>query len=107
MIIYNVSVSIDKEIEQDWYHWMIETHIPDVVDTGYFLHAEIFQQLEPLGEEGRSAYQIRYTSPSQEHLNNYQRDAAPRLQADHTQRYQGRFSASRTILQEKKSFFVK
>ncbi|TNE46605.1 MAG: DUF4286 family protein [Deltaproteobacteria bacterium] len=99
MVIYNVSVAIDKEVEADWKQWMEDVHIPDVLATGYFLNASIFQQLEPPAEEGRSAYQIRYTCQSLNDLESYQANSAAALQADHTQRYQGRFAASRTILQ--------
>ena len=37
MIIYNVTVSIDKEIEKQWLDWMKNTHIPDVMNTALFL----------------------------------------------------------------------
>ena len=31
MIIYNVTISIDKEVENYWLDWMKNTHIPDVM----------------------------------------------------------------------------
>ena len=31
MIIYNVTISIDKEVENHWLDWMKNTHIPDVM----------------------------------------------------------------------------
>ena len=31
MIIYNVTISIDKEAETHWLDWMKNTHIPDVM----------------------------------------------------------------------------
>ena len=33
MIIYNVTVGVDKSIEADWLAWMKEVHIPDVIKT--------------------------------------------------------------------------
>jgi len=30
MILYNVTVSIDPEIAEEWLTWMREVHIPDV-----------------------------------------------------------------------------
>ena len=29
MILYNVTVNIDKDVEQDWINWMKNTHIPE------------------------------------------------------------------------------
>ena len=37
MIIYNVTVNVEAEIHNDWISWMKEVHIPDVMNTGYFL----------------------------------------------------------------------
>ena len=31
MIIYNVTVSIDKEIEKQWFDWMKNTHIATIL----------------------------------------------------------------------------
>ena len=36
MYIYNVTVSIDKELAEDWLNWMKTIHVPDVLNTGHF-----------------------------------------------------------------------
>ena len=41
MIIYNVTCNVENEILQDWLQWMVEIHIPDVMQTGFFLEANI------------------------------------------------------------------
>ena len=41
MIIYNVTCSIDSDIVEDWLDWMKKTHIPDILDTGFFIRATI------------------------------------------------------------------
>ena len=41
MLLYNVTVSIDKSIKEDWVSWMKKKHIPDVMNTGCFLEARI------------------------------------------------------------------
>ena len=46
MIIYNVTVSlVDQSIHQDWLKWMKEIHIPEVMDTGFFLDNKICRLL--------------------------------------------------------------
>jgi hypothetical protein len=34
MILYNVTVSVDPEIHDEWLAWMKSKHIPDVLATG-------------------------------------------------------------------------
>jgi len=36
MIIYNVTVSVDNEVHEMWLAWMRNTHLPEVMATGYF-----------------------------------------------------------------------
>ena len=36
MIVYNVTVKIEKDIHDDWLAWMKETHIPEVLKTNLF-----------------------------------------------------------------------
>lgn len=96
MILYNVTVSIDPEVEQDWLDWMKSVHIPDVMATGCFLEARMSRVHGE--EEGGLTYAIGYVAPNQEKYDEYQKTHAPALQRDHTERYQGRFAAFRTIL---------
>ena len=97
MILYNVTVSIDPAIQDDWLQWMRETHIPDVMRTGMFLQAQINQVLSE--EDTGVTFAIQYTCESKEMLDQYQSVFAPALQAEHTQRYNGKFGAFRTLLQ--------
>lgn len=96
MILYNVTVSIDPEIEQEWLSWMRTTHIPDVMNTGCFKESRISRVHGE--EQGGKTYAISYVCPSQEIYDEYQQKHAPALQKDHTDRYSGRFAAFRTML---------
>lgn len=96
MILYNVTVSIDPAIAEDWLNWMRSNHIPDVMATGCFIESRISRVHGE--EEGGITYAITYLSPSQDKLDEYQLKHAPVLQKDHTERYAGKFAAFRTIL---------
>ena len=96
MILYNVTVSIDPEIQEDWLQWMRSIHIPDVINTGCFIEGK-FSRIHG-EEEGGVTYSVMYLSPSQEVYEEYQSTHAPRLQKEHTDRYAGKFAAFRTIL---------
>ncbi|TXI84125.1 MAG: DUF4286 family protein [Crocinitomicaceae bacterium] len=96
MILYNVTVSIDPAIAEDWVNWMRTNHIPDVMATGCFVESRISRVHGE--EEGGETYAITYLSPSQEKMDEYQQQHAPLLQKDHSERYVGKFAAFRTIL---------
>lgn len=96
MILYNVTVSIDPEIHEEWLNWMKEKHVPDVMNTGCFTEARISRVHGE--EEGGMTYAISYVAPSQAHIDQYQRVHAPALQQEHSERYDGKFAAFRTML---------
>ena len=63
MILYNVTVSlVDQSIHQDWLKWMKEIHIPEVMDTGYFLDNKICRLLV----EDEITYAIQYACKDME-----------------------------------------
>ena len=96
MILYNITISIDPDVHDEWLQWMKETHIPDVMATGLFIENKIARILAE--EEGGKAYSIQYLLRSMDDYETYQQEHAPRLQADHSERYDGKFGAFRTLL---------
>lgn len=96
MILYNVTVSIDPEIQEDWLNWMRSTHIPDVMNTGCFLESRISRVHGE--EEGGVTYAVSYVTESEEIYDHYQATHAVGLQKDHSERYAGKFAAFRTKL---------
>ena len=96
MIVYNVTVSIDPSIEKDWLRWMRESHIPDVMATGHFRDSKLCRVKGE--EQGGLTYAITYTALSQKDYDEYQKNHSPRLQREHSLRYEGRFAAFRTLL---------
>lgn len=96
MILYNVTVSIDPAVAEDWLAWMRSTHIPDVMATGCFEESRISRVQGE--EEGGLTYAITYLAADELALSSYQKDHAPRLQKEHKARYEGQFAAFRTLL---------
>jgi hypothetical protein len=96
MIIYNVTVSIDSSIVEEWLHWMKTQHIPDILATGCFLEARLSKIHGE--EDGGLSFSVMYLCAEQAKLDDYQLRFAPKLQAEHQQRYEGRFAAFRTYL---------
>lgn len=96
MIVYNVTVNIDADIHDEWLAWMRSTHIPQVVNTGCFIESKLSRINGE--EDGGVTYSIMYVSPSKEKYEEYQELHAPKLQKEHTDKYQGKFAAFRTVL---------
>lgn len=99
MIIYNVTVNIEDDVHEDWIAWMKTVHIPEVMNTGYFLEHKVCKVLSTQQDETGHTYAIQYTCKSMDELDEYQEKHAPNLQKDHTTRYEGKFVAFRTLLE--------
>lgn len=95
MILYNVTVSLDPSIHNDWLEWMRNVHIPEVMATGYFVEHKICKLLV----DDEITYAIQYNCESLEKLNEYQEKHSPALQQKHKDRYKGKFGAFRTLLE--------
>ncbi|MCC6725125.1 MAG: DUF4286 family protein [Saprospiraceae bacterium] len=98
MIIYNVTVKIDRSIHGDWVDWMRNVHIPEVMATGYFTKSTMLRLLEPPADEEGITYAIQYNCNNIEALRRYQEEESPALQAKVAERYEGKYYAFRTIL---------
>lgn len=96
MVVYNVTISLDVNVAKEWLSWMKETHIPDVMATGFFRDSKLCRVHGE--EEGGVTYAVMYTAISEDALNTYQAEHAPQLQAEHTQKFQGKFASFRTLL---------
>ena len=97
MILYNVTISIDAACETEWLSWMRDTHIRDVIRTGYFKECKLCR-LVGAEEQGGKTYAIMYTAYTEKGLLEYQAKHAPSLQNEHNIKFQGRFAAFRTEL---------
>ena len=98
MIIYSVTITIEAAIDHEWLDWMQRVHVPDVLRTGCFAEATIYKLVEP--ESNEPTYVIQYRSSSMEEYQRYRDQFAPALQKEHSDRFSGRFRASRQILEE-------
>ena len=97
MYIYSVTVSIDKEVAKDWHQWMKTTHIPQVMETGYFTEYKMCKVLN-VEDEGET-YSTQYSFNAMQDMEAYQKNAAPRFQADMKALYEGKYVAFRTLLE--------
>jgi Domain of unknown function (DUF4286) len=98
MIIYSVTVTIEPAIEREWLDWMRRLHVPEVVGRGCFTGATIYKTFEPTSDE--QTYVIQYQCSAMAEYQRYRDHFAAALQKEHSDRFSGRFLASRQILEE-------
>ncbi|MCR9016140.1 DUF4286 family protein [Aquiflexum gelatinilyticum] len=98
MILYNVTVNIEKESEAEWVAWMKETHIPDVLATGMFLENRFYKILHD-NEDGSTNYSVQYFADCMEKILEYQMTFASKLQEDVNEKFKDRFVVFRTLLE--------
>ena len=97
MILYNVTVSIDYDIHQNWLKWMKEVHIPNVLATGLFIENKIAKIHAE--EEGGVSYSIQYILKSWDDYHNYVDNFSLELQKEYHIKYGNKSVAFRTILE--------
>ena len=98
MIIYNVTVTIEAELRETFMDWMLTTHIPEVLDAGYFLGYQFHEMLEPPPEHGHVTFSVQYRCESLEHSPASQQEAAPRLRQDVKDKFGNRYAAFRSVM---------
>lgn len=103
MYIYNVTLSIDKSIHDEWLKW-IHNHIPEVLATGKFISAKLTQVLIEEEMDGVT-YSIQYTANSREDLDSYYKEDADRLRTDGMHKFADKVLAFRTELKVVNEFF--
>ncbi len=99
MLLYNVTIGIDKEVEGEWLQWMKSVHIPAVLATGMFVSHRIFKVLGD-DDENTSSYSVQYFAERIENVNHYLEVYAPALIEEHRKKFNDRHVAFRTLLEE-------
>jgi hypothetical protein len=98
MLLYNVTITIDLDVHQDWLRWMREIHIPDVMATGMFVSHRMSRLMD---HEHKNAeiYTIQYLVQDMDTLRRYMAEFAPQLQREHQQLFDGKCAAFRTVME--------
>lgn len=99
MIIYSVTVKIDLSVHDEWFSWMKNNHIPDVIATKKFIDYRMFKILVDNESDGIT-YNIQYSAKTMTDYFDYLNNDAEALQVEHGAKYKDKFVAFRTLLKE-------
>ena len=102
MIIYKVTCNVEYSVSEDWQKWMREIHIPEVMQCGIFISANINKVLS--SNDYGDTFAIQYKCNSMKDLHHYEIKFAMELQKKHTDRYGDKVVAFRTMLEELDKF---
>ena len=97
MIIYNVTVSVEENVKNDWLNWMKTEHIPEVMACGIFTKAQINRVI--VQDDSDNTFAIAYTCSSMKELHQYQIKFAPELQKKHDKKFKEKAIAFRTLME--------
>lgn len=98
MIVYNVTIKIDKPIEVEWLKWHRNEHIPEVMSTGLFHDYKLFRLLEE-DEEDSTTYVTQYFTSSIEHYKKYVEQYSTLLRQKTLEKWADRFIAFRSVME--------
>ena len=98
MLIYNVTVQVERSIAVEWLNWLQLEHVPEVLQTGCFVRHQVVQLVD--AEETESVtYAVQYYVESEKQLNTYLDEHAAALRQKGFDKWGNRFIAFRTIMQ--------
>ena len=98
MIIYNVTIKVQHSIHKQWLAWLKEEHIPGIISTHCFTHANIMELLEVDNTEGPT-YAIQYFAESKALYNLYIEKFAAVMRQKSFEKWGDQFIAFRSVMQ--------
>ncbi len=107
MIIYEVNLTVDRDIADDYAAWLTG-HIGEMLALPGFESAEwLVDRHYDAGEGADPRWSVQYRLGCHDDFVRYERDHAERMRAEGIERFGDRFSATRRILEAREAFAPK
>jgi hypothetical protein len=98
MIIYNVTIKIETQIADAWLQWLLNEHIPLVMQTNCFVDYKVVRLLEVDDNEGPT-YAIQYYAQSKADYNRYIEIYSSEMRKISFEKWGDRFIAFRSVME--------
>lgn len=98
MFLYNITVGIDKDAEQEWLRWMKDEYIPRVMRTQLFTSYKLYKVLHDDDQESTS-YSLQYMARTLSDVTTFF-EKHKALIDEHRNRYHNKHVAFMTLLEE-------
>ena len=102
MVIYEVNITVDVAIADQYYAWLVE-HVPLMLETGLFLSADILQQTDNQEKE-KTTFTIIYKLNHLDDLQSYFTHHAEKMRTAGVAAFANQFTASRRVFTVKETF---
>ncbi len=99
MILYNVTIKVEKDIADEWVQWMKEEHIPELMATGLFVDSKLFRLLDIEDSDGPT-YAAQYFCNTMSEYEQYIEVHAQTMRNRGLERFPDKFVAFRTIMEK-------
>ena len=99
MILYSITININKEFQEEWVNWMKEIHIPAVLQSGLILENKILKLLTEVGESEGTTFSYQYFLSDMTALEKFQAEFEPSIDSLLYNKFQGKFVEFRTVLE--------
>jgi len=98
MILYNVTIKVDQQIANIWLQWLLNEHIPAIMQTNCFVDYKVVRLLEVDDSEGPT-YAIQYYAESKADYNRYIEIHASKMRNLSFDKWGERFIAFRSVME--------
>lgn len=98
MIIYNITLKVDKSCADTWLLWMKKEHIPEMLQTGLFSDYRICRLLEQ-DEREELTFVVQYHCDSIENYQTYLSEHADDLRRKGIKKFGDQVIAFRTLME--------
>ena len=97
MIFYNETYHVQEDIMQEWIQWMVKTHLPNVLRTGYFTQGRVLR-IQSDQDVGGYSFAVQLVAESQAILDEYKAKEEGRFHQQHLEKYADKALIFRTEL---------
>ena len=98
MIIYNVTIKVERTIADAWLNWLLNEHIPEVMQTNCFVDYKVVRLLEVDDSEGPT-YAAQYYAQSKADYNRYIEIYSSKMRNLSFEKWGEQFIAFRSVME--------
>lgn len=98
MLIYNVTVKVDWAIHDKWRNWMLNEHLPEMINTGCFTSSKLLRILDIDENEGPT-YAAQYFAKDRPDYDRYINIHSENMRKKYSEKWGDRVIAFRTLMQ--------
>lgn len=99
MLTYNVTIKLDRSIENEWTDWMLNEHMPKLFDTGCFESYQLNRLLDHDETDGVT-YIAQYHCKTRSEYDTYINEFAQQMRDEGINKFGDKFIAFRTLMQK-------